>query len=184
MEEELERRLKSNAAMQKLLFTDQLTGIANREAIIRRMEDRIFKQRRRRDSQPFAVLYVDLNGFKQINDRFGHDVGDTVLQEFARRLVMGTRDTDLAARFGGDEFVVFLENVDRGSADKAREKLETVMAAPLQALKEHIPDPSSIRVGAAIGLALCPEDGTSIETLLKKADNEMYLRKQASRASR
>jgi len=78
-----------------------------------------------------------------------------------------------------------LENVDnRGNADKARAKLETVMAAPLQALKEHIPDPSSIRAGAAIGMALCPEDGTSIEILLKKADEEMYLRKQASRVGR
>lgn len=185
MEKELEQRLKSNTAMQKLLFTDQLTGIANREAITRRIEDRILRQRRSRDSHPFALLYVDLNGFKEINDRFGHNVGDMVLKEFASRLVMGTRESDLAARFGGDEFVVLLENVgSRNCASKVREELEVIMTAPLQALKEYVSDPSSIRTSAAIGMALCPEDGTSIETLLKKADEEMYLRKKASMAGR
>ena len=102
---------KSFATMQKRLLTDRLTGIPNREAVVRHIEDRIIRQRRRGDSHPFAVLFVDLNEFKQINDRFGHDVGDRVLVEIGQRLMNSLRESDLAARFGGDEFIVLLEEV-------------------------------------------------------------------------
>ncbi len=101
---------KSFAAMQQRLLTDRLTGIANREAIVRRVEDRIIRQRRRGDNHPFAVLFVDLNRFKQINDRFGHEVGDRVLIEIGQRLVKRLRENDVAARYGGDEFVVLLDS--------------------------------------------------------------------------
>jgi diguanylate cyclase (GGDEF)-like protein len=156
-----------------------LTGIANRESIIRRIEDRIVRQRRRGDSHPFAVLFVDLNAFKQINDRFGHEMGDRVLVEIGQRLTKSLRDTDLAARFGGDEFVVLLDNVaNRVDAMSARDKLEHVLAAPLESLKAVVPGMAAFANGAAIGIALCPEEGQDIETLLKRADADMYQRKQ------
>jgi diguanylate cyclase (GGDEF)-like protein len=181
--DEIGELAKSFATMQKQIFTDRLTGIANREAIVRRIEDRIIRQRRRGDNHPFGVLFVDLNGFKQINDRFGHDVGDQVLVEIAQRLAKKLRDTDMAARFGGDEFVVLLENVaNRTDAGSARDKLERALAEPLQSLAAVAPEAAAFGAGAAIGIALCPEEGYDIETLLKRADKDMYERKQARAA--
>jgi diguanylate cyclase (GGDEF)-like protein len=175
---------KSFAGMQQQLMTDRLTGIANRESIVRRIEDRIVRQRRRGDSRPFAVLFVDLNEFKQVNDRFGHEVGDRVLIEIAQRLVSNLRDTDLAARFGGDEFVLLLDNVaNRADAMAAREKLERTMGEKLRSLDGLAPDVATVTGGAAIGIALCPEDGQDLETLLKRADDDMYQRKQARAGS-
>jgi diguanylate cyclase (GGDEF)-like protein len=169
---------KSFSSMQRRLSTDRLTGIANRESILRRIEDRIVRQRRRGDHHPFAVLFVDMNAFKQINDRFGHEVGDQVLIEVGQRLNKSLRDTDVAARFGGDEFVVLLSDVaNRNDALSARDKLEAVLAEPFQALRELEQGRGSFAKGAAIGVALCPDDGLDIETLLKHADADMYQRK-------
>ena len=171
---------KSFAGMQKQLLTDRLTGIANRESVVRRIEDRIVRQRRRGDSHPFAVLFVDLNRFKTINDQYGHETGDAVLAEIARRLVASVREDDMAARFGGDEFVVLLDNVaNRVDAMSARDKLERVLAAPLQALQGIAKESPLPSIGGAIGVAISPDDGHDLETLLKRADYDMYQRKQA-----
>ncbi len=178
--DEIGELAKSFAAMQAKLFTDRLTGISNREAIVRRIEDRIIRQRRSGDNHPFAVLFVDLNGFKQINDRFGHEVGDRVLTEVSKRLSGSMRNTDLAARYGGDEFVVLLENVpNRDGAERARVKIENALAEPLQVLDGLAPDAATINAGASIGIALCPADGNDLQTLLRRADEDMYLRKQS-----
>ena len=181
--DEIGELAKSFAGMQAKLFTDRLTGISNREAMIRRIEDRIIRHRRSGDSRPFAVLFIDLNGFKQINDRFGHDVGDHVLVEVSQRLTSHLRDSDLAARYGGDEFVVLLENVaHRAAAEAARDKLENLLAEPLQSLHDLPAEPLLISSGASIGIALCPSEGADLETLLKRADEDMYERKQARAA--
>ncbi len=176
--DEIGELAKSFASMQKQLLTDRLTGIANRESVARRIEDRIVRQRRRGDSHPFAVLFVDLNKFKHINDYFGHDVGDAVLAEIAARLAANVRDDDLAARFGGDEFVVLLENVaNRVDAMSARDKLERVLAEPLKSLEGLAVEKLPPGAGAAIGVAVCPDDGHDLETLIKRADYDMYQRK-------
>ena len=178
--DEIGELAKSFASMQKHLLTDRLTGIPNREAVVRRIEDRIIRQRRRGDYHPFAVLFVDLNEFKQINDRFGHDAGDRVLVEIARRLVNTLRESDLAARFGGDEFIILLEEVaNRNDAVAVRDELERALAEPMQSLVNGMTGKARIVAGAAIGIALCPEDGRDLETLLKRADEDMYQRKQA-----
>ena len=176
--DEIGELARSFATMQERLFTDQLTGIPNREAVIRRIEERIIQHRRRRDSEPFAVMFVDLNGFKTINDRYGHEVGDQVLVEISQRLVANLRSEDLAARYGGDEFIVILNEVSsRKEAITARDKLEKVLMKPLQTLENFGADAPRPNTGAAIGMALCPEDGNDLDTLLKQADRNMYQRK-------
>ncbi|MCP4288595.1 MAG: diguanylate cyclase [Gammaproteobacteria bacterium] len=177
--DEIGELAKSFATMQKHLLTDRLTGIPNREAIVRRIEDRIIRQRRRGDTHPFAVLFVDLNGFKQINDQFGHDTGDRVLKNIAQRLKMTLRESDLAARFGGDEFIVLLNEVaNRNDAIAVRNELESVLSTtPMQSLVDMETSEATFTVSASIGIALCPEDGRDLETLLKRADEDMYLRK-------
>ncbi len=178
--DEIGELAKSFANMQKHLLTDRLTGIPNREAVVRRIEDRIIRQRRRGDNHPFAVLFIDLNEFKQINDRFGHGAGDLVLKEIGQRLIKKLRISDLAARYGGDEFIVFLDEVEnRKDAIALREELERVLAMPLQSLVDIAEDSTTFTTGASIGIALCPEDGLDLETLLKRSDEDMYLRKQA-----
>ncbi len=177
--DEIGELAKSFATMQEHLLTDRLTGIPNREAVVRRIEDRIIRQRRRGDSHPFAVLFLDLNEFKQINDRFGHEAGDCVLREMGQRLTRNLRESDLAARYGGDEFIVFLEEVaNRNDAIALRDQLERILATPLESLVGTVEDGTTVTISAAIGIALCPEDGRDLETLLKRSDEDMYRRKQ------
>ena len=167
---------RSFGDMQRRLLTDPLTGLSNREAIVRRLEERILQQRRRGDARPFAVLFADLNDFKQINDQHGHDVGDAVLRELADRLRATVRSNDLVARFAGDEFVVLLESVDnRRDAESARAHIEAALRGPLQALAGLAPQ--QLNAGGACGMALYPEEGQDVQTLLKRADEDMYRRK-------
>ncbi len=173
--DELGALARSFGDMQRRLLTDTLTGLSNREAIVRRIEERVLQHRRRGDARPFAVIFIDLNAFKQVNDRFGHDVGDAVLREMALRLLQTVRLDDMVARFAGDEFVVLLESVsNRTDADSARAHIDQALRVPLAALAEHDPGEAG---GGACGLALFPEDGRDVQTLLKAADDDMYSRK-------
>ncbi len=176
--DEIGELARAIATMQKRLLTDRLTGIPNREAVVRRIEDRIIEHRRRGDSHPFAVLFVDLNGFKAINDRWGHEVGDRVLIEFARRLSDNLEQGGLAARYGGDEFLVLLDEVSsRADASQSRDRLEVALKLPLQSPGQEDADTWELKQGGTIGLAICPDDGYDVETLIKMADLDMYQRK-------
>lgn len=168
---------KSFRAMQDKLLSDRLTGLANREAFLRRVDDRLAQQETLPETRPFAVLFIDLNDFKHINDRFGHDVGDKVLQEMAQRMLSGLRSRDLVARYAGDEFVVMLDAVhNRQDAESARNKLEQLLAEPLLALDPTAP---GTQAGASVGLAVFPDDGQDVEALVQHSDADMYRRKQA-----
>ncbi|MCB1956394.1 MAG: diguanylate cyclase [Rhodocyclaceae bacterium] len=172
---------RSFELMQRHLRTDRLTGLANREAFVRELERRIQRrQASERKGDGFAVLFVDLNRFKQVNDVLGHDVGDKVLVEVGRRIAAKVRAEDLVARYAGDEFVVLLDSVD--SADNAlrvRAEIELALSRPYAA-GEH-KALSRIGFGGAVGLALYPQHGRSAEDLLRNADREMYVRKFAAR---
>ncbi len=167
--------------MQTRLLTDQLTGLSNREALLRRMEERLLQRRRRSDTRPFVVFFVDIDRFKQINDQFGHDVGDEVLRTFGARLRQGIRGSDLVARWAGDEFVLLLESVEnRRDAETVRRHLDQELRKPLMPSSAGTPE-APLEASAAIGVAIYPEDGNDVETLLKRADEDMYRRKQSAR---
>lgn len=179
--DELGDLARSFGQMQRRLLTDHLTGLSNREAIVRRIEERILRQRRHGDDQPFAVLFADLNDFKRVNDRFGHDAGDKALREVAMRLRAAVRANDLVARYAGDEFVVLLDRVDnRRDAEAVREHVEQTLARPLQTLLAIDPRAAAEHRGCACGLAVFPDEASDLESLLKAADEDMYLRKPAS----
>ena len=177
--DELGDLARSFADMQRRLLTDPLTGLANREALIRRVEDRIVQQRRRGDPRPFGVLFIDINHFKTINDEFGHDIGDAVLRELGRRLNAAVRAEDLVARFAGDEFLVLLDSIDRREdAERVCANLEEVLRHPLAVLTGSATLAPAL--GAAIGVAIYPDDGQDVDTLIRHADQQMYQRKRVN----
>ena len=178
--DEIGRLAQSFQTMQRRLQTDSLTGLANREAFMLRLRQKISQASASPQPGRFAVLFIDLNRFKQINDRFGHDVGDQVLIEIAERLRAMVRSRDLVARLSGDEFVVLLDQVDsQDSLDRVREAIELALKAPLTALgKERTVNAD---FGGSVGEALYPDDGDDAESLLKKADRRMYGQKFADR---
>lgn len=150
---------------------DQLTGLPNRRRFNERLRQRIARAERRHDR--FAVLYVDLDGFKAINDRFGHQVGDDALVQIAGRIRAAMRRDDAVARVGGDEFLLMLGTVDsRARARAFADGLLGSIAAPLRDL------PADARLGASIGVALYPDDGISGEQLRHAADTDMYAGKR------
>ncbi|MGC8529732.1 MAG: diguanylate cyclase domain-containing protein [Leptospirillia bacterium] len=146
---------------------DPLTGLANRTALEEHLGRTLSRERRK--GTPFAVGMIDLDDFKPVNDTWGHQTGDQLLREIARRLEGVLRHHDLAARLGGDEFVVVLEDLKRGERSPALpdllERIHARLTAPFV-----LSDEISIRVGLSMGLAFFPEDGTTPEALLKTAD--------------
>lgn len=169
--------------MQAELSTDKLTGVTSRAALLRYLDAAVNRRDRRSAElfERFTVMFIDLNRFKAINDTLGHEYGDLTLIEVGQRLRSITRDDDVVARFGGDEFVlVFWGIADAAFADKVRKKIEDVLAPPLLCLQE-VEDAAGMTVGASVGVAFYPEDGRDAETLIKLADHGMYEDKAAGR---
>ncbi|MBK5932006.1 sensor domain-containing diguanylate cyclase [Halochromatium salexigens] len=157
-------RRRHRAHLESLARFDPLTGLANRITFEERLLQEI--ERSRRHERRFALLYMDLDGFKAINDRHGHKAGDQVLIDVAQILKSSCRASDLAARQGGDEFVVLLAEVaNLAAAQKAAQKLRE----GIEALSWN-----EMHVGASIRLALWPDDSEDPETLMRLADDAMY----------
>jgi diguanylate cyclase (GGDEF)-like protein/PAS domain S-box-containing protein len=149
---------------------DDLTGLPNRRLFHDRMKSALARCRRKQTR--LAVLYVDIDDFKTINDTHGHAGGDLLLQEFARRLEHGMREADTVARLGGDEFVVLIEDVQRDEdAHAVAEKITLAIGQPIAI------DGCTLHVRASMGIALYPDDGSDEDTLLGSADHAMYLEK-------
>lgn len=162
---------KSFQAMQYRLQTDHLTGLPNRYAFEQSLNAAIAQYQE--TGQSFAVMFVDINDFKLINDRLGHDAGDQALIEIALRLRTHTRQSDLVARYAGDEFVILLEQVESGEdLTPIRKNIEQALAAPLQ-----VAGPEITCLGGAIGIAHFPDDADNAKSLLITADTNMYLHK-------
>jgi len=161
---ELER---SRAALREEATHDPLTGLANRRLFYDRLHQAV--RHAHRYGGKVGILYVDLDRFKEINDRLGHHVGDAVLTEVAKRLTSSVRDSDSVARLGGDEFVVLLDEVQgRQDCLAAAHKIEQTLNADTNFYG------LDVEIAASIGQALYPDDGTDEDALIRAADAAMY----------
>ncbi len=165
---------EAEATIRELAYKDALTGLTSRGYFQTHLDSFIKGAQRR--GERFGLLYMDLDGFKDINDTLGHDIGDVLLKNIAKRLQAELRDTDMAARLGGDEFCVLIDNVtsDYGAAGVAERYLESVNT-PVQLGTQWV----NPRI--SIGIAHFPDDGRDPSTLLKAADSAMYAAKQAGK---
>jgi diguanylate cyclase (GGDEF)-like protein/PAS domain S-box-containing protein len=150
---------------------DQLTNLANRRLFHRELDRSI--SRAERQGCAVALVYMDLNGFKRINDTLGHRTGDFVLRAIAERLTAATRDEELIARYGGDEFVALLSMLRHPSSDVAAftERMRVTLSEPIPI------EAGSVRVGASLGASIYPHDGRTAEDLLHHADAAMFAMK-------
>ncbi|MBC3873796.1 sensor domain-containing diguanylate cyclase [Undibacterium flavidum] len=155
---------------------DAMTGLANRSLFFDRL--RVSMARSIRHNESIAILNLDMDGLKSINDLFGHRAGDAAIKEFARRIESIVRETDTVARFGGDEFMILLNKVgDRAGAEKHIHRLFDKIHAPFEF------ESNSLTIDASIGLAIFPEDGKTIEDLIEKSDRAMYQQKRSKKTT-
>jgi diguanylate cyclase (GGDEF)-like protein/PAS domain S-box-containing protein len=165
------KRQRSEADLQRFARYDSLTGLPNRSFFLDTLERTLSRAGRQHTRS--ALVFIDLDGFKSVNDGLGHAAGDTVLQTMSERLRAGTRSSDLVARIGGDEFTVLVQNLARAddAALVARGLLDR-LARPCRA------DEHDVSISASAGISVYPEDGTDADTLLRNADLAMYRAKQ------
>jgi diguanylate cyclase (GGDEF)-like protein len=143
-------------------LSDPLTGVANRRSLLARIDYEITRHGRSRRS--FAVLMLDLDGFKLLNDRFGHPAGDDVLRDVAAALARAIRDQDTVARVGGDEFCVLAPETDTAGAQRLIARVESAVARAVAGMDA---------LGASAGAAVYPHDGTTADGLLEAADQRL-----------
>ncbi len=185
MEEELKQTTlelrRSNQELQlsalrlsHLAHHDPLTGLPNRKLFYERLSQALVRADERRSL--VAVMFLDLDGFKRINDTLGHDIGDLLLQAVGKRMTGCLRGSDTVSRLGGDEFTVILPGIPTSEvAEKVAEKILATLAIPF-ALKDH-----SITITTSIGISLYPSHGKTLDTVVKGADLAMYESKQAGK---
>ena len=185
---DITREKQNEEKIRRLAYYDPLTGMPNRQHFVERLEQEL--QRSARERRKLALLFLDLDGFKRINDTLGHDTGDVVLREVALRLKEKLRVSDIVsrpgadepspplhlARLGGDEFVIALPSLeDARAAIQIAQRVRSALTQPFRA------EDAEVSIGASIGIAMYPEDGTDAATLLKHADTAMYHAKERGR---
>lgn len=170
-------RVEAEGQVARLAYHDQLTDLPNRLHLLRTLQQET--ARAVTDGTRLAVLFLDLDGFKAVNDRYGHAVGDLTLTAAAACLRGALRESDLLARYSGDEFVVVLTDVPPGAAQRVAQRTADAvigsLTTPLQVAGEHV------QLGASVGVALFPDHGHTPEQLLQAADGAMYTAKQTGR---
>ncbi|MGH8508662.1 MAG: diguanylate cyclase domain-containing protein [Gammaproteobacteria bacterium] len=167
-------RKEAEAQLAQLALCDGLTGLGNRRWIEEELERALIASRRNR--QKIAVMFIDLDRFKDINDTLGHEAGDSLLKGVAERLRPEVRESDAVARLGGDEFIVILIDIARpeDAANVARKLLRT-LSAPMNL------GGTEMVISASIGISLSPEDGSDVKTLLHHADTALYRAKESGK---
>ena len=173
--DDITERKRAVAQIERMAHHDALTGLPNKGVFRERLAQAV---QRTRGGEPLAVLYLDLDRFKAVNDTLGHPVGDELLRATAQRLCECLRQSDMVARLGGDEFAIIQADAPQpAAANSLAERLVRVLGAPFEI------DGHQIVIGASVGVAFSPEHGTDPDELLKKADLAMYDAKAAGRGA-
>ncbi|HEY9080604.1 diguanylate cyclase domain-containing protein [Magnetovibrio sp.] len=172
---DITERKKALDKIHYLAHHDALTKLPNRNLYIERVERAIYRSER--SNKPLALMFVDLDKFKPINDELGHEAGDAVLKTVAERMLSCVRQSDTVARFGGDEFVAILENLDH--PDSAAVVAKKVISKLTENIE--VPGGQHAVVGASIGISVFPEDGKTMDELARAADEAMYAVKEEGR---
>lgn len=160
---DIEQQKDYQTKLEFFAYHDPLTELPNRRALNEKLAEELEK------GQKFTVMLLDIDDFKKINDHWGHETGDNVIQEFGKRLMEAVDDGDIAARLGGDEFVVILKNSRTAEqAEKAADSIRRTIAKPCRVFNE------SLVVTTSIGIALAPYEGATVSSVLKKADSALY----------
>ncbi|GAK59156.1 sensory box/GGDEF family protein [Candidatus Vecturithrix granuli] len=179
--QDITERKKTEEEIRFIAYHDALTGLENRKSFYMRLEDHILRLhgKERRISDKWALMFLDLDRFKYINDTLGHDVGDELLKVIAVRLQKCVRKTDYVFRLGGDEFTILLNGLST-DADAARvaQKIRRTVALPCE-IKNH-----ELFITVSLGISIYPHDGQDVETLVKNADMAMYAAKEESEGYR
>jgi len=171
---DITERKASEEAIRRLAMTDPLTGLCNRNAFNSKFEDAI-AQSKRLDLH-LALLMLDLDKFKPVNDQYGHPVGDALLIEISKHLKDICRDTDVVARLGGDEFAVILTNLENpDGAHGPAQKIIEALSTPMEIMGH------TVQIGTSIGIALYPDHSEDMDSLITKADDALYEAKNAGR---
>ena len=170
---DLSERFAARRRINELAYSDSLTGLPNRILLNERMQYALTLAVR--ETRPLAVLFIDLDRFKQINDSLGHVFGDRVLVEVAQRIRTCLRQADTAARLGGDEFVLLLHDADAPGAETTARRVFDALAEPV------LLDDMRFAISCSIGIALFPDDGSSIDELIMNAEAAMYGAKNRGR---
>ena len=161
---------RSSAELDRLAHTDTLTGLYNRRYMEQELDRHIELQKRYH--HPFAVLMLDLDSLKLVNDTFGHAAGDEALRHLANAMQVNIRDTDIPCRYGGDEFIVLMPEADKNAIQVVGRRIsESIREAHVKL------GGGSVSLEVSFGAASCPEDATTTETLLKHADTNLYAAK-------
>lgn len=169
-------RIQAKQRLELLAHFDPLTALPNRALFFDRLDRLISHATRYRET--FAILFIDLDRFKEVNDSFGHAAGDLLLTRVAERLRDTVRASDTVARVGGDEFTVLLSRIAAAAdAEQVANKIVDAISEPFQLGSQRC------SIGACVGISLFPEDGTDVDTLLKEADAAMYQAKQSGRGT-
>jgi len=161
----------SREEMKRLAYTDSLTGLPNRYYFTNYLEELLAEKYKK-----FAVMFIDLNKFKNINDKLGHDVGDMLLKEVALRFKVFVNEYDFVARLGGDEFVVILKDTDKERAAATAEQINNTLCETIVVYQKD--KKYELNISGSIGISICPDDATDKSALLKMADMAMYASKE------
>ena len=174
---DISKRKQLEAELTFLATHDQLTNLYNRHYIDEHLKQHV--HRAKRYDQSFSLLYMDLNQFKPINDKYGHTAGDDIIRQVAERIKEMVRESDVVARIGGDEFLVVLEQTEQDT------DVEAIVSRIITSLTEPYNLPSAITasIGVSVGIAIFPKHGHDAAELLKSADNAMYAAKQSGQST-
>ncbi|KUJ72791.1 bifunctional diguanylate cyclase/phosphodiesterase [Thiomicrospira sp. WB1] len=161
-------RLETQKRLDRLAFFDSLTNLPNRHSLQNHLDNLLLRKRQQESEKPFAILFLDLDKFKEVNDAYGHSEGDRVLIEATQRITVNLKDNDYAARIGGDEFVMLITDLEAVDVPSLCQRLIADLSAPFNiGSRQHF-------LSASIGIACYPDHGYEAEDLLRRADAAMY----------